>query len=508
MGYLDRKKGIAVPSTESPPNQNEQSARRLMWALLVIATAQLMMVLDDTVANVALPSIQADLGLTEATMPWVINAYVLAFGGLLLLGGRAGDLYGRRRVLRFGLVVFTVASLVGGLAPTSELLITARAVQGVGAALVAPNALALVATTFPAGKPRNKAVAVYGAMSALGIIGGVLLGGILTSALSWRWVLLINLPIGLAVLAGTRILRDGDRSTGRLDTLGAVTGTGGFVALAYGFTRAGEHGWTDGLTLTAFAAAVVLLGLFVLVQARSAHPLLPLRLLADRNRSGAYVTVLFIGGGLMGTFYLATLFMQQVLQYGPLQAGLAALPFGVGIIVASGIASKLVETLPPRLVTVPGLLLAAGGMLWLSRLDADASYWGNLMAPLFLTSAGLGLAFVPMTLTVVHGVDERETGIASALMNTAQQLGAALGLAVLTTVSITAASTQLPNAVTAMNEGVTEGDTSLITTAEGALSHGYATGYLAAAVILLVAAAIAALLVNTRGQQPATAMQR
>ncbi len=272
---------------------------RLGLALLVIATAQLMMVLDDTVANVALPSIQADLDMSEAALPWVINAYVLTFGGLLLFGGRVGDLYGRLRVLRLGLIVFSAASLAGGLAPTSELLIGARGIQGIGAALVAPNALALIATTFPAGKPRNKAMAVYGAMSALGISGGVLLGGLLTGALSWRWVLLINIPIGIVVLAGTRILVAGERHTGRLDTLGAVSGTAGFTALAYGFTRAGEHGWTDPITLTAFAAAVAARTQFVVLQARSRNPLLPLRLLADRNRSGAYLTVLFIGAGLM-----------------------------------------------------------------------------------------------------------------------------------------------------------------------------------------------------------------
>jgi EmrB/QacA subfamily drug resistance transporter len=447
-------------------------------ALLVIATAQLMMVLDDTVANVALPSIQTDLGMTAVALPWVINAYVLAFGGFLLLGGRAGDLFGRRRMLRLGLVVFTAASVLGGLAPTSELLIGARGIQGLGAALVAPNALALIATTFPAGTPRNKAMAAYGAMSALGITGGLLLGGLLTGTLGWRWVLLINLPIGIAVLAGTRLLADGRRGTGRLDAVGATTGTGGFAGLAYAITRAGEHGWGDTVTLTALGAAVVLLAVFVAIQARSSNPLLPLRLLADRNRSGAYVTVLLIGAGLMGTAYLAILFMQQVLRFGPLQAGAAALPFGVGIIVASGVASKLVEKLPARLVAVPGLLLATGGMAWLSRLDAEAGYWGDLMVPLLLSSAGLGLAFVPMTLTVVHGVDEREVGVASAVMNTAQQLGAALGLAVLTTVATSAATDRTPEA----------------------LANGYSSAYLAAAGLSLVAAAIAAITV-TAGRQ-------
>lgn len=259
-----------------------------------------------------------------------------------------------------------------------------------------------------------------------------------------------------------------------------ITGTSGVAALTYGLTRGGEHGWADTITLTAFAAAAVLLVAFVASQALSNHPLLPLRLLADRNRTGAYTVVLFIGAGLMGTFYLATLFMQEVLAFGPLRAGAAALPFGVGIILASGLASKLVENLPPRAVAAPGLLLAAAGMFWLSTLEADSGHWTHLMAPIFLTSAGLGLAFGPMTLTVVHGVAEQETGVASALLNTAQQIGAALAL--LTTVATSAAASHGP--------APTE-----------ALAHGYGTAYLAGSVAMLVAAILAALLVSADPQQ-------
>jgi EmrB/QacA subfamily drug resistance transporter len=470
-------------------------------ALMVIAAAQLMMVLDDTVANVALPSIQVDLDMTTAALPWVISAYVLAFGGLLLLGGRAGDLFGRRRVLRIGLVVFTAASVVGGLSPTSELLVGARVVQGVGAALVAPNALALIATTFPAGKGRNKAMAAYAAMSALGITGGVLLGGLLTAALSWRWVLLINLPIGVAVLLGTRVLRDGRRGSGRLDTFGAVTGTAGVASLAYGFTRAGAHSWTDPFTLAAFALAIVLLGRFVAAQATSGDPLLPLRLLTERNRAGAYAAVLFIGGGLMGTFYLATLFMQQVMQFGPLQAGLASLPFGIGIVVASGLGSKLVEKFAPRAIALPGFALAIVGLLWLSALEPDAKYWADLMVPFFIASAGLGLAFFPMTLTVVHDVDEREVGVASAVMNTAQQIGAALGLAVLTTVATTTTNARLPQAATTLHSGAAFGDPDAARRAADALSHGYTTAFIAEAALLGVAAVMVAVSVSTRRRQ-------
>ena len=466
-------------------------------ALLVIATAQLMMVLDDAVANVALPSIQADLGMTAAALPWVINAYILAFGGLLLLGGRAGDLFGRRRVLRVGLVVFTVASVVGGLAPTSELLIGARAIQGIGAALVAPNAPALIATTFAAGKARSKAMAVYAAMSALGIIGGVILGGLLTATLSWRWVLLINVPIGIAVLLGTRTLREGQQGTGGLNTVGAVTGTGGVAALAYGFTRAGEHGWADAVTLVAFALAAVLLVAFVVAQAHGDNPLLPLRLLTERNRAGAYIAVLFVGGGLMGTFYLATLFMQQVMGFGPLQAGIASLPFGVGIVVASGVGSKLVEKLPPRAIALPGFALAIAGLLWLSKMEPDATYWSDLMVPFFIASAGLGLAFFPMTLIVVRGVDEREVGVASAVMNTAQQVGAALGLALLTTVATTTAGARLPDAAATLHSG----DRDLVDRAVDALGHGYTTAFVAEVALLAVAAVIVGVMVTTRTRE-------
>jgi EmrB/QacA subfamily drug resistance transporter len=495
-----------MPNHAAPVDAGHEAttdqAPALGVALLVIATAQLMMVLDDTVANVALPSIQADLGMSAAALPWVINAYVLAFGGLLLLGGRAGDLLGRRRVLRAGLVLFTVASVVGGLAPTSELLVGARAVQGLGAALVAPNALALIATTFPTGAARNKAMAVYAAMSALGITGGVLLGGLLTATLSWRWVLLVNVPIGVAVLLGTRALRERQRTVGRLSVLSAVTGTGGVAAAAYGLTRAGEHGWSDPVTLAAFALAAVLLVGFVVAQARGRNPLLPLRLLTERNRGGAYLAVLFIGGGLMGTFYLATLVMQQVMGLSPLEAGAASLPFGIGIVVASGIGSQLVERLPPRVIALPGFALAIGGLLWLSSaLGPGASYWRDLAVPFFLASAGLGLAFFPMTLTVVHGVDERETGVASAVMNTAQQVGAAIGLAVLTSVATTAAGNRLPNAAAELHAAATRGEDELVARAADALGHGYTTAFTALAALLAVAALVVGVMVTTRTRQ-------
>jgi EmrB/QacA subfamily drug resistance transporter len=460
-----------------------------------------MLVLDDTIANIALPSIQQDLGVSAAALPWIVTAYVLAFGALLLFGGRLGDLFGRRRVLRIGLVIFTLASLLGGLGVNGTMLITSRALQGIGAALIAPNVLALIATTFPVGKPRNSAMAVYAAMSAVGITVGVLLGGVLTGLLSWRWVFFINIPIGLAVLLGTRTLVEEQRNTGRLDTPGAITGTGAMLALAYGITRAGEHGWSDAVTVGAFVVAAVLMVVFISLQARRKQPMLPLGLLADRNRSGSYVTVVFIGGGLMATYYLLTLYMQQVLQFSPVMAGLASLPVGVGIVLSAGISSKLVERLAPRAVAAPGLVVAALGMYWLSTLTTDSSYVGHVLPALFVTYFGLGMGFIPMTLTAVHGVAEDQTGVASALLNTAQQIGAALGLAVLATVSTSAANGKLPEAARALQQGLVADDKAIVATATEALTYGYTTAFLAGAGLLLVAAVVAAATVNTRRTQ-------
>lgn len=473
-------------ATASPSSLAETAQRPgLGLPLLVIATAQLMLVLDDTIANVALPSIQRDLGISAAALPWIINAYVLAFGGLLLLGGRVGDLYGRRRVFRIGLAVFTLASLLGGLGTSAEWLIAARGLQGIGAALAAPNALALIATTFPVGKPRNSAMAVYGAMSAVGITVGVLLGGLLSGLLDWRWVFFINVPIGLAVLAGTVALVEGPRRRGRLDTPGAVTGTGAVLALAYGITRGGEHGWSEVLTVGALLSALALTVLFLVLESRREQPMLPLALFRDRNRTGSYVTVLFIGAGLMGTFYLLTLYLQQVLAFSPVRTGLASLPFSIGIILSAGISSKLVERVAPRAVAGPGLLLAAVGMYWFSTLTVGTSYAAHVMPALFLTSFGLGLSFVPMTLTAVHDVADDRAGVAAALVNTAQQIGAALGLTVLTTIALAAADERLSGAAPAAE----------------AMTHGYTTAFLAGAGALLIAAVVAVATITTRRTQ-------
>lgn len=479
--------------------------RKLRLSLIVIATAQLMLVLDDTIANIALPSIQKAFGVPAALLPWIIGAYVLAFGSLLLFGGRVGDLYGRRRVLRVGLGLFTLASMLGGLGQNTAMLIASRGLQGIGAALVAPNVLALIATTFPVGRERNSAMAVYAAMSAVGMTVGILLGGVLTGFLGWRWVFFINVPIGLAVLAGTRLLAEEEGSAGSLHTFDAISGSAAMFALAYGITRGGEHGWNDGLTLGAFVAFAALGMAFLALQRRRQHPMLPLGLFSDRNRSGSYLAVLFIGGGLMATYYLLTLFMQQVLQFTPVMAGLASLPVSVGIVLAAGTSTKLVERFAPRTVAVPGLLTAAVGMYLLSLLSPGSPYLWHVLPALFVTYFGLGMGFLPLTLTAVQGVSDEQAGAASAMLNTSQQIGAALGVSLLGTISTLVADRLVPEAGTVLQLGLASGAHSRVAEASSALTQGYATAFLAAAALLVIAALIVATVVTTRQRQGVSA---
>jgi EmrB/QacA subfamily drug resistance transporter len=467
----------------------------------VIAAAQLMVVLDATITNIALPAIQTDLGMSDANLAWVVNSYALAFGGLLLLGGKAGDLFGRRKMFQVGIAVFTLASLLGGLAPNEGLLIGARILQGVGAALAAPSALALITTTFPAGRSRNTAMGVYAAMGGVGATVGLLLGGALTDILDWRWVFFVNIPIGLAVLAGTRTLVEAERHPGRLDVPGAITGTGGLIALVYGITRGGEHGWTGGLTLVPFAAAAVLLVAFLFLQARTADPMMPLRLFKDRTRSGSYATMLFIGAGMFATFYFLTLYMQLILGYSPVRTGFAYLPFSFGMATAAGISSKLVARLAPRLIAGPGLLVAAVGMFWFATLEPDSSYAAHLMPAMFVTALGLGMSFVPMTLGAVSAVSHQDTGVASALLNTAQQIGGALGLAVLSTISTSAADDKLPEAAGSLYRGLATKDFALVAKAGDALTHGYTMAFVAAAVMFLAGLLVTAFAVDAGKQQ-------
>ncbi|MFC4786854.1 MFS transporter [Nocardioides sp. MAHUQ-72] len=438
----------------------------LGWALVLISVAQLMVVLDATIANIALPYIGQDLDISQANLSWIVTGYALAFGGLLLLGGRLGDLYGRRRIFMTGLIVFAVASLLGGLAQNEALLLGARGLQGFGAALASPAALALITTTFPAGPQRNRAFAVYAAMSGAGAAVGLILGGWLTGLdgvgglefSGWRLTFLINVPIGLAAAAlAPRLLAESESHHGQLDIPGALTGTLGLLGIVFGLTRAGEaaHGWDDPWTIASLAAGVALLGLFAWVESRVEHPLLPIRILQNRTRATSFVVMMLVPAAMFAMFFFLSLFIQQLVGYSPLRTGFAFLPFSVGIVIGAGLSSNLVARIDPRWIAGVGTLLAAGALFGFSRLaiddspsavvqaiasgtpaGADVNYWTSILPFIVMMSIGMGMTFVPLTLTAVHHVRPEDSGIGSGVLNTMQQVGGALGLATLSTVSL------------------------------------------------------------------------
>jgi EmrB/QacA subfamily drug resistance transporter len=441
--------------------------KNLRWALVLICVAQLMVVLDSTIANIALPFIQKDLDVSQANLQWVVTGYALAFGGLLLLGGRLGDLYGRRLIFMIGVALFAVASGVGGLAQNEVMLLSSRALQGLGAAFAAPTALALITTNFPAGPPRNRAFSVYAAMSGVGAAVGLVLGGWLTGLHphilgmdvdGWRLTFLINVPIGLlAAWAAPRVLAESETHPGELDLPGAITGTLGLVSLVYGISRAGDqrYGWDDAWTIGFMAVGVILLTAFVMIERRVAHPLLPLRILTNRTRATAFVTMMLVPAAMFSMFYFLSQFVQNVMGYSPLQTGFAFLPFSVGIVAGAAVASKLSSKIDPRFVAGTGTALAGLSLLMFSRLNIDdstsailraaangghlgtsVSYWTDLFPFIIMMAFGMGLTFVPMTLAAVHRVDHRDSGVGSGVLNTAQQVGGALGLATLSTVAV------------------------------------------------------------------------
>ena len=416
------------------------SGRRLGMALLVIATAQLMVVLDATIVIVALPHIQTALGFSGSGLEWVVNAYALALGGLLLLGGRTGDLLGRRRMFVVGLLLFSVASLAGGLATSEAWLLAARAVQGAGGAIVAPTALSLVATTFPEGPARNRAMGVYAAMSVAGSAIGLIAGGMLVTYISWRWVLFVNVPLGVAAAWGARAVLPAVASRpGRIDIPGAITGTGAMAALVYGLSQAdnGTSHWADANVIAALAGGAALLAAFAVIETRSPHALLPVRLLRNRNRVGVNLIMAGVGAAIGGVFFFLTLFAQEVWGYSPLRAGVSFLPFTAVMLVATAVATRLVPRIGPRPLLVTGALLSAGGLYWLSLLNAHDTYAGGLLGPALIIGTGLGLLFLPLSLVCLAGVAETDSGAASSLLNVGRQIGGSIGLAVLGTVAWT-----------------------------------------------------------------------
>jgi EmrB/QacA subfamily drug resistance transporter len=470
--------------------------RHLGIALALISMAQLMVVLDGTIVNIALPHIQTDLGFSIASLPWVVNAYALAFGGLLLLGGRIGDIVGRRKVFMFGVVLFGVASFIGGIAQNETILLASRILQGVAAAAASPNALALITTTFPAGKERNRAMAVYAAMSGAGAAVGLILGGLLTEA-SWRWTFFINTPIGLivAVLA-VRYLGESARQTGKFDLPGAITGTVGLTALVYGLTHAAEEGWGDSVTLSFILGGLALIALFLTIEARSRHALMPFRILANRTRGVSFFVMLIVGAAMFSMFYFLGIFIQSILGYSALKTGFAFLPFSFGIVAAAQVASTLVSRIDPRWISGAGAALAAGGMFGFSQLDVTSTYFTHLLPYILLLSFGMGLIFVPLTLTAVSGVANEDSGVGSAVLNTVQQIGGAIGLALLGTVSTNAIKDRFAELAPGLQKAAESGQSpeqlkQLELQFTGiATTHGFTRAFLVSAFIILGAALI------------------
>ncbi|WP_405689735.1 MFS transporter [Streptomyces sp. NBC_01185] len=492
----------SAPVAESP-----KRGRGNGIALLIIASCQLMVVLDITIVNIALPHIQTSLGFSTESLSWVINAYTLTFGGLLLLGGRLGDILGRRRVFVFGVLLFVLASLLGGLSQESWQLLAARALQGVGGAIASPTALSLITTTFDEGPARNRAFGVFAAVSAGGSAIGLLAGGVLVEWLDWRWVLFVNVPIGLLIAFATpRFIKESERHPGHFDVLGALTSTLGMVLLVYGFIRASEDGWSDVVTIGAFVAAVVFLLAFLAVERGSKQPITPLRMFRDRNRAGTYGMMLSLAAAMFGMFFFLTLFVQNILDFSPLQAGLAFLPVSVIIAISAGLASQLLPRWGPKPFMVVGALFAAAGLGWLTRTDIDSTYLGSILGPVLVFGFGMGMQFVSLTLMAVSGVASREAGAASGVLNATQQVGGSLGLSILVTVFGTAsrneATDQIPRF---MAEATPAQQLEFRRTGElpspwgdQVLASGVSSAFVAAAVFAVVAALIAVLVIQVR----------
>ena len=475
---------MSATAAESTTLSVEPDPRR--WkALLVIAIAQLMVVLDASIVNIALPSIQEDLGISDANRQWVVTAYTLAFGGLLLLGGRIADFQGRKRMFIVGLTGFAFASFLGGISQTAEMLYAARALQGVFAALLAPAALSLISVTFTESHERAKAFGVFGAISGGGAAIGLVAGGILTEFFSWHWTLLVNVPIAIIAIALAIPYVKESRATGdtKYDVPGAIFATAGLVSLVYGITQANTAGWNGTTTLSFMGIGLLLLAIFLFIETRTSHPLLPLRILANRNRGGAYLASFFVGIGLFAMFLFLTYFFQAVLGYTPLQSGLLFLPFSAGVIVSAGLASQLLPRFGPRWVTATGFLLAIIGMALLTTMSPSSAYVSGILPSLIIISLGMGLVFVPLSAVSLFAIGNHDAGVASAVLNTSQQIGGSIGVAFLNTVAASATTAYI---VANNLQGPTP----------DALVAGFTRGFGYGAAILAVAGLIWVVLVN------------
>jgi EmrB/QacA subfamily drug resistance transporter len=469
-------------------------------ALAVIAVSQLMVVLDATIVNIALPQAQAALGISDANRQWMVTAYALPFGALLLLGGRIADYVGRKKILIISLAGFALASALGGAAQVGWQLFIARALQGGFAAMLAPAALSLITVTFHEEKERAKAFAVFGAIAGGGAAIGLLLGGILTEYASWRWCLFVNIPIAiLAVSAAIPVLRESRIHGGtHYDIPGAVLATGGLGALVWACTQPAEHGWGSLNTLGWMAVSVVLLAAFVLVEIRSTAPLLPMRILKNRNRAGAYVVGLLVWAGLFAVFLFLTYYLQDILKYTPIQAGVAFLPFSAGVIVGAGVGSQLTIKIGPRIVVPAGLVLGVTGLLWLSRISPETTYLGTILPAQLLISVGMGFIFMSTTNLALVGVSHDDAGVASAVVNTTQQIGGSVGTALLNTIAATVTASYLlanpPSAPTPEAIGAAS---------SAAAVYGFGVAFMWAAVIFGIATVASLVLINAGKHQVA-----
>jgi EmrB/QacA subfamily drug resistance transporter len=520
-----------VTTATDVPTGTAKGHNRLGWALVLISIAQLMVVLDGTIVNIALPFIQKDLDIASANLRWIVTGYALAFGSLLLLGGRLGDLFGRRRVFMIGLIVFGVASLLGGLATNEGLLLAARGLQGLGAALASPAALALITTTFPAGPLRNRAFAVYAAMSGVGAAVGLLLGGWLTgldsvfglSVEGWRLTLLINMPIGIiTALLAPRFLAESESHPGQLDLPGAFTGTLGLLGLVYGLSRAGTDGWSDTWTIASLVAGVALLVLFLVTEARMEHPLLPVRVFTNRTRAASFVAMFFAPAAMFAMFFYLSQYIQTVMGFSPIKAGVAFLPFCFGLVAAAGISSSLINRFDPRYLAGAGTLMAAGALFGFSRLpydtsfpvtDVTGSYLTDLLPYILLMSFGMGLTFVPLTLTAVHHLRNEDSGIGSGVLNTMQQVGGALGLSLLGTVATQTINDRVDVLQSAAQKAAAAGGPALsqakqqaaqVVAGHQVFTEGATAAFLLAAGLMVIASLVTWIFLNVRHAELAT----
>jgi EmrB/QacA subfamily drug resistance transporter len=471
----------AVAASAAPgPGAAEPNPRRWI-ALTVIAIAQLMVVLDITVVNIALPQAQKALQISDANRQWVLTAYTLTFGGLLLLGGRIADYWGRKRTFVVGIVGFAAASALGGAAQNGIMLFAARALQGAFGALLAPASLALLTVLFTDVRERAKAFGVYGAIAGGGSAVGLVMGGVLTEYANWRWCLLVNIPVAAIAIAAAIPLVPESRAHGdtRYDVPGAVLATLGLVSVVYGFTKAATDGWTATATLGFIAAGVVLLGIFVVVEQSSPNPLLPMRILLDRNRGGVYIASALFGAGLFGTFLFLTFYFQIVLHYTPLTAGVRSLPTTVGVLLAAGAATPLMPKIGPKPLMVAGSLVAALAMLALTQIGVDTSFFTHVLPAELVLGVGLGLTFVPLANVALVGVPDHDAGAASATLNATQQIGGSLGTALLNTIYTTAVASYIAGHAVTTRAGQMEG-----------LVHGYVTAFAWGAALLLLSAIV------------------